>query len=44
MLTNVNKYIKKQIGKLTPKNREELINFATFLGKQKGEVKLNGCK
>jgi len=37
VLANVNKYIKKQIAKLTPKNRKELINFATFLGKQEKE-------
>ena len=34
MLDKVNEYIKKQIKKLEPKDRKELIDFATFLRKQ----------
>ena len=34
MLNKVNAYIKKYIKGLSPKDRKELINFATFLRKQ----------
>ena len=37
MLDKVNKYIKTQLKKLASKDREEIINFAAFLRKQKKE-------
>lgn len=36
MLDKVNKYIKKQIRKLPIKDIKEVIDFATFLRRQKG--------
>ena len=35
MLTAVNKYMKKQINKLNREDKKELIDFATFLQRQK---------
>lgn len=37
LINKVNEYIKKQIKKLIPKDRKDVIDFATFLGRQKQE-------